>query len=119
MIVLSELYRGLMLTQNMTQEAALGKYEWVEPVPFTNETAAEAAELSIELCATGEIISKATSISPRRHALWEYHSLLGTISSLLPTGWLSRRTAGSSSPAKLERPLSKNGCFCPGCPTAA
>lgn len=111
MIVLSELYRGLMLTQNMTQEAALGKYGWVEP--------AEAAELSIELRATGEIISKATSISPRRHALWEYHSLLGTISSLLSTGWLSRRTAGSSSSAKLERPLSKNGCFCPGCPTAA
>lgn len=28
-IVLSELYRGLMLTQNMTREEAQAKYDWV------------------------------------------------------------------------------------------
>jgi len=57
-IVLSELYRGLMLTQEMTPEEAMSKYEWVEPVPFTNETAAEAAEIYVELRANGELINK-------------------------------------------------------------
>ena len=57
-IVLSELYRGLMLTQDMTPEEAMSKYEWVEPVAFTNETAAEAAELYVELRADGELINK-------------------------------------------------------------
>lgn len=57
-IVLSELYRGLMITQDMTQEAAMTKYEWVEPVPFTNVTAAEAAAIYVELRAAGEMINR-------------------------------------------------------------
>jgi predicted nucleic acid-binding protein len=57
-IVLSELYRGLMITQDMTQEEAMAKYEWVEPVPFTNETAAEAAEIYVELRGGGEMINR-------------------------------------------------------------
>lgn len=57
-IVLSELYRGLMITRDMTQEEAMAKYEWVEPLPFTDETAAEAAEIYVELRAGGEMINK-------------------------------------------------------------
>jgi len=57
-IVLSELYRGLMITQKMTQDEAMSKYEWVEPVPFTNETAAEAAEIYVELRDVGEMVNK-------------------------------------------------------------
>jgi len=57
-IVLSELYRGLMITQEMTREAALSKYEWVEPVPFTNAAAAEAAAIYTELRADGAMINK-------------------------------------------------------------
>jgi len=57
-IVLSELYRGLMITQEMTQAEAMSKYEWVQPVPFTNETAAEAAEIYVTLRADGEMITK-------------------------------------------------------------
>lgn len=57
-IVLSELYRGLMITQEMTQEETMSKYEWMEPVPFTNETAAEAAEIYVELRADGEMINR-------------------------------------------------------------
>lgn len=57
-IVLSELYRGLMITQEMTQEGAMSKYEWVKPVPFTNKTAAEAAEIYVELRTDGEMINK-------------------------------------------------------------
>ena len=57
-IVLSELYRGLLITQEMTQEEALSKYEWVEPVPFTDETAAEAAEIYVELRDDGEMVNK-------------------------------------------------------------
>jgi predicted nucleic acid-binding protein len=57
-IVLSELYRGLMITQDMPREEAMSKYEWVEPVPFTNETAAEAAEIYVGLRADGEMINK-------------------------------------------------------------
>lgn len=57
-IVLSELYRGLMITQDMTQEEAMSKYEWVDPLSFTNETAAEAAEIYVELRSGGEMINK-------------------------------------------------------------
>jgi len=57
-IVLSELYRGLMITQEMTQAEAMSKYEWVQPVPFTNETAAEAADIYVSLRADGEMINK-------------------------------------------------------------
>jgi predicted nucleic acid-binding protein len=57
-IVLSELYRGLMITQEMAPEEAMSKYEWVDPVPFTNETAAEAAKIYVELRADGEIVNK-------------------------------------------------------------
>ncbi|WP_161570113.1 PIN domain-containing protein [Salinigranum halophilum] len=57
-IVLSELYRGLMITQDMTQEEAMSKYEWVEPVAFSNASAAEAAEIYVELRAEGELINK-------------------------------------------------------------
>jgi len=57
-IVLSELYRGLMITQEMTQAEAMSKYEWVQPVPFTNETVAEAAEIYVTLRADGEMITK-------------------------------------------------------------
>lgn len=57
-IVLSELYRGLLITQDVTQEEAMAKYDWVEPLPFTDETAAEAAEIYVELRADGEMINK-------------------------------------------------------------
>jgi predicted nucleic acid-binding protein len=57
-IVLSELYRGLMITQDMTPEAAMSKYEWVEPVAFTRETAAEAAEIYVELRTDGAMINR-------------------------------------------------------------
>jgi predicted nucleic acid-binding protein len=57
-VVLSELYRGLMITRDMAREEAMSKYEWVEAVPFTNETAAEAAEIDVELRADGEMINK-------------------------------------------------------------
>ena len=57
-IVLSELYRGLVLTQDMTRTEAMSKYEWVEPVAFTNEAAAEAADIYVELRAEGELINK-------------------------------------------------------------
>jgi predicted nucleic acid-binding protein len=57
-IVLSELYRGLLITQDTTREAAMSKYEWVEPVPFTNDAAAEAADIYAELRANGEMINK-------------------------------------------------------------
>jgi len=57
-IVLSELYRGLMITQDMTHQEAKSKYEWVKPVPFTNETAAEAAEIYAQLRAGGELINR-------------------------------------------------------------
>ena len=36
----------------------MSKYEWVEPVPFTNEAATEAAELRVELGADGGIIDE-------------------------------------------------------------
>lgn len=57
-VVLSEIYRGLMITKDMTQEEAISKYEWVEPMPFTNESAAEAAEIYVELRVNGEMINK-------------------------------------------------------------
>lgn len=57
-IVLSELYRGLMITQDMSREATTSKYEWVEPVPFTNDAAAEAAEIYVQLRAGGDMINK-------------------------------------------------------------
>ena len=57
-IVLSELFRGLMITQDMTQEGAMSKYEWVEPVAITRETAAEAAEIYVELRTDGEMINR-------------------------------------------------------------
>jgi predicted nucleic acid-binding protein len=57
-IVLSELYRGLILTQDMTREEVTAKYEWVAPIPFTNETAAEAAAIYPERRADGEMINK-------------------------------------------------------------
>lgn len=57
-VVLSELYRGLMITRDMAREEAMSKYEWVDAVPFTNETAAEAAEIYVELRADGEMINK-------------------------------------------------------------
>lgn len=57
-IVLSELYRGLLVTQGMTRAEALSKYEWVEPVPFTNDAAAEAAAIDAELQAAGAMINK-------------------------------------------------------------
>jgi predicted nucleic acid-binding protein len=42
----------------MTREAAISKYEWVEPVPFTNDAAAEAADVYVELHSNGEMINK-------------------------------------------------------------
>ena len=57
-IVLSELYRGLMLTSDMSREESMSKYGWVQRVPFTNETAAEAAEIYVELRDAGETINR-------------------------------------------------------------
>jgi len=57
-IVLSELYRGLMITRGMTREEAMAKYEWIEPVAFTNAAAAEAADIYAELRADGSMINK-------------------------------------------------------------
>lgn len=47
-----------MITQDMSQEEAISKYEWVEPVPFTDETAAEAAEIYVGLRDDGEMIDR-------------------------------------------------------------
>lgn len=57
-VVLSELYRGLMVTREMNREEAMTKYEWVEAVPFTEDTAAEAAEIYAQLRDDGELINK-------------------------------------------------------------
>lgn len=57
-IVLSELYRGLMVTQEMTRQEAMSKYEWMDPVPFTDTAAAEAAEIYAELRAAGQMVNK-------------------------------------------------------------
>jgi predicted nucleic acid-binding protein len=59
-VVLSGLYRGLMITQ----EETMSKYEWVEPVPVANETAAEAAETYVELRAEGEMIDRSDIYIP-------------------------------------------------------
>lgn len=56
-IVLSAFYRGLVLTQDMTLEDAMSKYEWVEAVPCTNDTAAEAAEIYVELRENGQLLN--------------------------------------------------------------
>jgi predicted nucleic acid-binding protein len=42
----------------MTREEAMSKYEWVEAVPFTNDAAAEAADIYVELRSNGEMINK-------------------------------------------------------------
>ena len=47
-----------MITQDMTHEAARSKYEWVDPMPFTNTAAVEAAEIYVELRALGEMVNK-------------------------------------------------------------
>lgn len=47
-----------MLTQGMTQGEAMSKYECIDPISFTNETAAEAAEIHVELRSGGETIDK-------------------------------------------------------------
>jgi len=57
-VVLSELYRGLLLTQEMTRTEATSKYEWVEPAPFTNDAAAEAAAVYAELQDAGATIDR-------------------------------------------------------------
>lgn len=57
-IVLSEIYRGLMVTQEMNRQEAMAKYEWVDAIPFKNSTAAEAAEIYVQLRAKGEMINK-------------------------------------------------------------
>lgn len=57
-IVLSELYRGLMLTQEMTREESMTKYEWVDPLEFTEDSAAEAAEIYVQLRQDGELIPR-------------------------------------------------------------
>lgn len=57
-IVLSELYRGLMLTQDMTREEAMTKYEWVETFAFTDDSAAEAAEIYVQLRQAGNLIPR-------------------------------------------------------------
>jgi len=57
-IVLSEVYRGLMVTQGMTREGAMSKYAWVTAVPFSNEIASEAASLYAELRERGGMINR-------------------------------------------------------------
>jgi len=57
-VVLSEIYRGLLLTQDMSRREAVAKYEWVEAVPFTTGTAAEAAAIYVELRDRGELINR-------------------------------------------------------------
>jgi tRNA(fMet)-specific endonuclease VapC len=47
-----------MLTQEMTRQEAMTNYEWVEPIPFTDETAAEAAEVYTELRADGAMSNR-------------------------------------------------------------
>jgi predicted nucleic acid-binding protein len=47
-----------MLTQGMTRAEAISKYGWIVPVPFTNRTAAEAADIYVQLRADGELIDK-------------------------------------------------------------
>lgn len=57
-IVLSELYRGLMHTQDMTVEEAQTKYEWVEALAFTRDCGAQAAEIYVRLREEGELIPR-------------------------------------------------------------
>lgn len=57
-VVLSELYRGLLVTGGMNREEAMTKYEWVEAIPFTEDTAAEAAEIYAQLRDDGALINK-------------------------------------------------------------
>jgi predicted nucleic acid-binding protein len=56
--VLSELHRGLTITQDTTGAEVRSKYEWVTSVPFTDEAAAEATEIHVELRSSGEIINR-------------------------------------------------------------
>jgi len=94
-IVLSELYRGLMITQGMTQEGAMAKYEWMEPVPFMNGTAAEAAEIYVELRDDGEMINK-SDIDIASTACSLGVSLVSVmVTSVLSTGWTSKHTEGN------------------------
>lgn len=57
-IVLSELYRGLMHTQDMTREEAQTKYEWVEALAFTRDCGARAAETYERLRREGKLIPR-------------------------------------------------------------
>lgn len=57
-IVLSELYRGLMHTQDMTPEEAQTKYEWVEALAFTRDCGARAAEIYVRLRKDGDLIPR-------------------------------------------------------------
>lgn len=57
-IVLSELYRGLIHTQNMTPEEAQAKYEWVDALAFTRDCGARAAEIYVRLRADGRLIPR-------------------------------------------------------------
>ncbi len=57
-IVLSELYRGVMLTRDATRSEATSRYEWVTPVPFTNDIAATAADVFVDLREDGAMIDR-------------------------------------------------------------
>lgn len=57
-IVLSELYRGLVVTRDMNLTEVTTKYEWVEAVPFTNDAAADAAEIYAALRDEGQLINR-------------------------------------------------------------
>lgn len=56
-IVLSELYTGLFVTTGMDREAAKARYDWLQPVPFTNEAAVEAAVIRASLRDRGNPIN--------------------------------------------------------------
>lgn len=56
-VVLSELYMGLFVTTDMDREAALARYDWLHPVPFTNQAAVEAAAIRASLRDGGEAIN--------------------------------------------------------------
>lgn len=57
-IALSEIYRGLFITQDMSQQEAISHYAWLEAVPFDNRVATEAADIYVQLREDGTMIKR-------------------------------------------------------------
>jgi tRNA(fMet)-specific endonuclease VapC len=57
-IVLSEVYRGLIIHRGMSREEARTKYGWARDVPFTADAAGEAADIYAQLRRDGTMIPR-------------------------------------------------------------